>query len=347
MNKNFLALAIALMPMAALAEPVVYGHGQVEYASYKGGTQGIGMVDNARGRIGVKSAEDLGNGMFALFKAEFKADFADGEANEGTKVDEASVDADCNGDGDKTDTAACTVNQQTLSKREMMVGLKAGFGTFQLGRLKSPYKYTGGIQYDPYVATVHEARGLVMSGTAGNGGGFGHNGFISDAASYRNKVGPLELWVLHSPDTGGPDGVNDPKGTVAAISYNTSNIHVFVKNVSDDVNGTQEYAATAYGAKLKFDGADLALQIEQTETNNTETDYMFVNLNSTTGTNTFTLNYGTKEEGVNEAKKTTIAVAHRFSKLSSLWVGHSTIETRSGADNFDYSILSMGLRVDI
>ncbi len=345
MNKKVIAIAVVSMmsPMVVQAEPTVYGHGQIEYVSYKGATRGIGMVDNARGRIGVKSAEDLGNGMRALFKAEFKADFADGVADEGQKVDEAAVDADCNGDGDKTDTAVCSIDKQTLSKREMMVGLMAGFGQIEMGRLKSPYKYTGGIQYDPYVATVHEARGVVMSGSVGNNGEYGHNDFIGDAVSYKNNFGPLQIWVLHVPDTGGPDTDNAPKGTVAAIAYKQGDFHTFVKNVTDGVEGEAEYSATAFGAKIKFGGADFALQVENAEQNKIETDYMFVNLNSSSGNNTFTLNYGTKKVESSETTKTTIAVAHQFSKKARVWVGHSTVDDTAG----NYSLTSMGLRVDI
>ena len=333
----------AIAPMVVHAEPTVYGHGQVEYASFSGANTGIAMTDNARGRVGVKNAEDLGNGMMALFKAEFQVDFADGEVDEGNKVDEAVVDADCNGDGDKTDTAACTIDRQTLSKREMMIGLKAGFGQIEVGRLKSPYKYTGGIKYDPYVTTVHEARGVVMSGAAGNNSSYGHNGFISEAVSYLNNFGSLQIWVLHSPDTGGPDVDNAPKGTVAAITYQKGSIHAFVKNVTDGVTGEAEYKATAYGTKIKFGGVDIALQAEKSERNNIETDYLFVNLNSILGNNIFTLNYGTKETGTDDTTKTTVAVAHKFSKKTRVWVGHTNVDDTAG----NYSVTSMGLRVDI
>lgn len=57
---------------------------------------------------------------------------------------------DCN----KAGTAA----PMPVPARDLMVGLKGGFGTLELGSLKSAYKYGGGVKYDPFVATMLEAR---------------------------------------------------------------------------------------------------------------------------------------------------------------------------------------------
>ena len=185
MNKKIIALAVAAAftaPMAAQAEVKVYGHAQVEFGTYGGGTSGGGgqaVVDQARGRIGFKSSEDLGNGLKAIVKAEYKTDFADGDST-------GSV---------------------SLSKREMLVGLKGGFGTVELGRLKSVYKYSGGVKYDPFVATTLEARGRGgMSGKVGLGNAFGHNGFISDSVAYKNKFGGnVHFWLTYDLDDGGSE----------------------------------------------------------------------------------------------------------------------------------------------
>lgn len=107
MKKSLIALAVAAVvaaPMTAHAAGKIYAQVQAEVSNSDSGTQ---MVDNARGRIGYKSTVDLGNGMAMIGKMEFKMDTAD---------------------GDSSSTAA-------LTKREMFVGMKQGWGTIMMGRL--------------------------------------------------------------------------------------------------------------------------------------------------------------------------------------------------------------------
>ena len=79
MNKKLLALAIgtafSAAPMFATADVTVYGHAQVEVGTVDDGTTDTTVVsDNARGRLGVKASEKLGNGLTAIAKFEWKID---------------------------------------------------------------------------------------------------------------------------------------------------------------------------------------------------------------------------------------------------------------------------------
>lgn len=349
MNKKLIAIAVAagLAPMAAQAEPTVYGMGQVEFGSHGGkntnGTdrKGHSMDDNARGRIGIKNAEDLGNGMTALFKAEFKTDFADGDS------------------GVAEDDKDTTKNQGVaLQKREMMVGIKAGFGQIEAGRLKSPYKYTGGVKYDPFVTTYHEARGVVASGKVGKGNGYGNNGFISDALSYQNKFGPIKVWALRVMDNGGPSTDKGGNGLVWAVAYEQGNIEAHIKAADDDQD-KGGYAATALGAKMKFGNMDLAVEIESMESDNNKdgdssdkgegTDTMFINWNMKMGSNVITANYGvatTDTATETETTKLTLGVTHKFSKKTRAFVAHSITE-QGASKKEERTVTSLGLRVDI
>ena len=134
---------------------------------------GVDILDNAQGRVGLKAAEDLGDGMTGLAKFEFKADTSDNTTS-GSNI--------------------------SLTARESLVGLKAGWGQLELGNLKSAYKYYGGVKYDPFVSTTLEARGNGgMSGSSsygkssalGTGGplpnvssAYGHNGFLKQMLGY-------------------------------------------------------------------------------------------------------------------------------------------------------------------
>lgn len=173
MKKSIIAIAVAAVtaaPIAANAAVTVYGQLQAEITqSDDGTTSAVSVDDNSRGRIGFKGSEELGNGMTMIGKMEFKVDTADGEADTsgGSKV--------------------------SLAKREMMVGLKQGWGTFSMGRLKSPYKYAAGVKYDAFVATALEARGVTMSGKVGTGKAMGHNGFQSDSIGVSVMGGKVNL----------------------------------------------------------------------------------------------------------------------------------------------------------
>jgi major outer membrane protein P.IB len=119
MNKKLLAIAIgaavSAAPMFASADVTLYGHAQVEVASVDNSSTGnlTNVADNARGRLGVKASEKLGNGMTAIAGFEWKIDTTQGG--------------------------------QATGQRESFVGLKGDFGTISAGHLKSAYKYTGGI----------------------------------------------------------------------------------------------------------------------------------------------------------------------------------------------------------
>ncbi|NOX90890.1 MAG: porin [Gammaproteobacteria bacterium] len=118
MNKKLLAVAVSaalVAPAATMAaDAFVYGHAQVEVASYSedstgSGKDGVMVEDNARGRLGVKASEDLGNGLKAIAQFEWRVNTDQGGNPAGNRVSQ--------------------------------VGLTGGFGTFVMGNLKSPYKY--------------------------------------------------------------------------------------------------------------------------------------------------------------------------------------------------------------
>lgn len=118
--KKVLSLAIAaalVAPAAAMADATLFGkaHFIVENVDTKASTTADSVdawgVDSIHSRVGVKGAEDLGNGLKAVYHFEFKVN-SDG------------------GDG--------------LSDRNQFVGLAGGFGTFLMGTHDTPLKMSQG-----------------------------------------------------------------------------------------------------------------------------------------------------------------------------------------------------------
>lgn len=119
MQKKLIALAVAgLVSGAAFAQSNVeiYGVADGYYGYVKAGDAKVNPAFNSGGlagsRIGFKGAEDLGNGMKAVFQYEL-----------------GSLNIDQNDNG---------INKT----RQSYVGLAGGFGTVVLGRLQTPGYYT-------------------------------------------------------------------------------------------------------------------------------------------------------------------------------------------------------------
>jgi len=107
MKKNIIALAVAsaiAAPVAMADAPVVYGKFNVNVNSVTDNGTG---VDDVASRLGIKGSEDLGNGLKAVYKAEF------------------SIDLEGKGG---------------LGDRNQYLGLAGGFGTVLIGQHDSPLK---------------------------------------------------------------------------------------------------------------------------------------------------------------------------------------------------------------
>ena len=378
MNKKIIALAVAAAftaPIAAQAAVTTYGHAQVEFGSWGGDDGVVGasnkanngetVEDAARGRIGFKASEDLGNGLKAMAKFEFKVDTADGNSDGGIKEAKVGAGTDLNNDGDTKDT----VGQVSLQKREMMIGLKGGFGEVQAGRLKTAYKYTGGVKYDAYVATLLEARGNGgMTGKVGSGAlgkAAGHNGFVSDSVAYKNKFGNMHFWLTYDLDSGKQAGT-EGNAMTAALKYKAKNWEAFVALVDDDAtvtasNGKQAYDATKFGGSYKFGAHKINVQVESGtfdktgSTNDSDVDAFYVNYSLKMGKNTLDVavgneefdNFGSADDEDTDFLR--VAFRHSFSKNTSVWVGHRSSETNVVATatqgNESEDVTSLGMRV--
>ncbi|MCG9077007.1 porin [Laribacter hongkongensis] len=128
--KKIIAVAIAALPMAAMADVQIYG--QLEAAVEAGNTFGYGdvfntntRVDDTGSKIGFKGTEDLGNGLKAIWQVEQKL----------------SIDGtDVNGDN-------------TWATRDTFVGLQGDWGKVRLGKL-STFQNDSMERFDPWTYGV-------------------------------------------------------------------------------------------------------------------------------------------------------------------------------------------------
>jgi len=104
------AVAAAIVPAAALANPTLYGKIHMDVSHIDNDVDTNVSVNTNSSRVGVKGSEDLGNGMKAVYAIEWGVDMR--------------------GTG-------------TLSNRNRWVGVGGGFGTVALGTESTPAKMVG------------------------------------------------------------------------------------------------------------------------------------------------------------------------------------------------------------
>jgi len=346
MNNKLIALAVAAavsMPAIATAGPTFYGHMQVEIANVdnKGYGEnntknrtgvaatesGMKVTDNKRGRLGIKGSEDLGGGLKAVYNFENQIDTSNGSLTDGA--------------------------------RDSMIGLKGGFGEIQVGRLKSGYKYFGGVKYDAFVTTYMEARksgGMV-------GGDFGQNGFWSDSIGYKNKFGAVSLWITYGLDEGdgasastGSAVTTKPKGAESgdysiAVKYKASNFEVIAATSSDtnklNVSTAKDGVVnTKIGGQYKLGASTISAQYEMTDVETgDDSTVMFLGYQFKMGKNKFVAQYGQTDVDNGSTKDVTYLAAgvwHSFSKKTSAFVGYRNSD---GDKDNDLTATSVGLRV--
>lgn len=357
MKKSLIALAVSsafVVPVMAQADTTVYGLAQVEVTQVDPEAGGTGndthvmMSDHNNGRVGVKASEDLGNGWAGLAKFEYKADTADGTAG---------------------GTAGNSIG---LTPRETMVGLKGkSVGQFELGRLKSPYKYSGGVKYDPFVATQLEARGNGGMVT----GGFGAGGFLSDTIGYRGNFGPVNVQAVYGPSSN--DGMYSIAGTfkqsmfeVGAAIIDSADRLKGGLGTGSSSTGTAAYSSSKVFGKVTFGGMHtIVAQYEMTDDSKGSTGkkptLLFVGYHLGIGKNMFVGEFGSMDsdglkDGSNKSYDTQMIVLgaiHKMSKTMRVFAGYrSTSNDAKAAIATDTngmflqgqtsSVISIGMRKD-
>lgn len=346
MNKKIIALAVAAAftaPMAAQADVTTYGHGQVEFASH-GGDLGAGtsVQDNARGRIGFKASEDLGNGLKAIANFEFRLDTA---------------------------TNSRTSAKGSLTGRQSLIGLTGSFGEITLGNVKTPYKYFGGVTYDPFVATVLESRrrgGMI-------GGALGANSFQKDSVSYKVKSGAMNFWLAYDLDDNGGTKAStaaadafEGSGQVlnAGFKFKSKSFEAGIALVDNDgATAASEYSATKVFGQWKSGAHKISAQIESVETGATgEADVIHLNYQLKMGKNVLSVTLGDTDgnatydssiaDGTNgitaDAELLTVGLIHNMSKKTRVTVGYSTVDISAlsgGGTSVSDDVLAVGMRV--
>ncbi len=343
MNKKLLTMAIgatlsSAIPMLAQAGVSVGGFAQVEIAREEVDnaaganiTSATTVADASRGRFWITADEDLGGGMKGLAHFEFRVD----------------TTGSC---GLELGGASCSTAASAANTREKYVGLKGGFGTVKLGSNKTAYKYYGGINYDPFVTTLLEARG--NGGMVG--GVFGQNNFADNSLRYESPTFAGVSFEV----TYGFDDAPTTASTFDDGDYSVGvqwkglggKLHIAgARNVNQDntpASNNQDWDKIA--AKFEFiKGHSIAGQYEQTEndSNSIESNTWFVGYHGKFGAVRPVVQVGnTENEKVAVNPDTSYIAAgiwYDMSKTFNLLAGYRKTEIDGGNET---TVLSVGMR---
>jgi len=142
MNKKLIAVALAALPLAAMADVTLYGQMKAGLErDTQTGTASKTKVDDYTSIIGFKGNEDLGNGLKAIWQVETRI-YADGT-------------------GSSTQT-----NNQTWGTRDTFVGLDGGnLGQIRLGYMNNFLNDQYSVDQWSYNAGANGLVGFTASGT--------------------------------------------------------------------------------------------------------------------------------------------------------------------------------------
>lgn len=336
MSKSLAPAGLAgllFLPLAAQATEVqVYGRATVELAQYSdqsdvgAGRDGMSMEDNTSGRLGVLAEEEMDDALTGIARFEFQIDTSDGTRDGSCTTDEVDP-----GTG-TTHSHAC--EQQTVfTPRENIVGLATKYGEFNFGRVKTPYKYVGGVTYDPFTDTALEARGNGgMSGYAENGD-FGHRGFLADSMSWRFTRGGMALWLAYSPvEEAG-------EATSGAFKYTTENWELFYAGY-DQGDLDRQGKGTKYGGMFRAGSAKFKAQYESLRAAGNKDTIGFLGIQYQTGNTILLLQGGqTKYADDSTVDYAAAGLIRKFTKQTRMFLGF-----RQTADL--ENVYSIGLRKD-
>ncbi|MBV8047391.1 MAG: porin [Paludibacterium sp.] len=145
MNKKLIAIALASLPVAAMADVTIYGtmNAGVEHDTVTGGASNNGVHDYTS-VIGFKGTEELGNGLKTIWQVENRIVLGGNTSTTGT-------------------------NSSNFGSRQTFVGLDGGnLGTIRLGQINSSLKDLYAVDQWQYDAEMNNYRGAVNN-TGANG----------------------------------------------------------------------------------------------------------------------------------------------------------------------------------
>jgi predicted porin len=318
MKKTIIAASIAAVVAApaAFADVSVYGKAHIAMSQVNNGgtTADVDSIDSRASRFGIKSVEDLGNGMKMTAVAEFEHNAMD-----------------------QTATAGASINA-----RDSYVALSGDFGTVAAGRMAAPTKAVlygiGNVQLADANKKNDFAQGFKSKGNI-NGGtqAVTNAGRTSNAIAYKNSFNGVNVAIA----TVGNDSNDNMASTSFAISGDIAGAHVGLAQT--DVDGVQK--TTIVGAKMSFGALTAGLVYEdvKSDTASSDLDTTGLSLSYTMGANVLSASMSERDGDTASLKEDryNLGLEHKLSKKSSVYVSYADVD--ADGVNSDKETVSIGM----
>ena len=313
MKKSLLTIAAAatmVAPAIVMADATLYGNVHLSINDFDSAAE-LDMTSNTSA-IGVKGSEALGDGLKAIYKAEFQLDSAEGGF-----------------------TGSTTGN--ALTQRDTFVGLKGGMGTVKFGTFSSNYKQLGG-KVDPLYRTRLEARGFLSTQSAMLHGGRGiTRGRSTNTLQYTSpKMGGAQL-VLNTTISGAAEETSG-----IGVRWSNKNVLAFVDHIKND-----DSDSTKIGGRYKTKAFSVGAQFEMADDGaGSEVDRIFLsgmyNINKN---NAVILTAGQIDaDTADNATGIALAYNHKLSKMTNVYIGYGDRTDDDGIVGGDDDVITAGIK---
>ena len=336
MNKKLIAAAITAAVVAApaaFAESVVYGkfHTSIDKVDFEDGTDNY-QVNSRASRLGFKGSEDLGNGLKAIYQAEFSVQ---------TDGNDGGVGQD-GGDG-------------WGGQRNTFIGLAGDWGTFLVGRHDTPAKVAfyaaGNERLGDSVIDLNRGNTINASNGRQGIGVFSEYRADNAIAYVSPSFGGFTVAAAAVPGEDGNGGAEDDgladHWSVGAM-FNSNGLKASVGYQSTEVADVEQEVFQV-GASMTMNAFSIGAQYEDTQ-NYGQVDDQDYTAWALTGKFTFGNNavslVWTDAEADDAYDQTGwgLAAEHNFSKRTKVYAAYAANEVDyDGGDQFDDDVFSLGM----
>ncbi len=321
MQKKLIAVAVAgLLSGAAFAESnvTVYGIADVYYGRLSGDSYKSYNAVNSGGlsgsRVGFKGAEDLGNGLKAIFETELAYDQAD--------------------------------NGGLTSTRQSYVGLAGSFGAIVAGRLQTPGYYVG--KFDALAsATISPqarlAAGKMIGGAVATTIAPSNNGRLNSAVAYLSpNFGGFSAVVAasasnyDSEQTTLTDSAQDAGAYALGLNYAIGPVAVgFVHHniLNFSGNADLDVKENMLGVSYNLGFMSILGSYQDSKLKNTDRNKLYqIGVVVPVGAGNIHAAYGKLDmkDDTMDAKSFTVAYTHGLSKRTTAYAGYNVTDNKSG-----------------
>jgi len=325
MNKKLITLAVAAAmaaPLAVSAEPTIYGRMDtaIQYTDADDSSIEAWDVDTGTTRVGLKVSEDLGNGLSAIYQAEWQFSSSEGGSTDG----------------------------DSFKNRLAYGGLSGSFGTVTIGR-----------QWTPHYAAVDKTDVFNNPDNAGTGPGLVNankyyigptragNQVIYKSPNFNGFYGAVSLQMDR--DEGGSDSEGIDVWN-AALNYENGPISLGLSYLESDEDISDD-ELWGFGGSYNFGMFKIIGQYEDLDSGDDGNDQDAWALvgEAFFGNNTVRLTYGERDYDESpDVDVYGISLQHNFSSRTRVYVEYIANEYDSDGDtdDVDRDQFNIGLRHD-